>query len=260
MDAGGRIEAAARYLLERRAGAARERAFPARLAPPDEAAAYAIQDAVVRGLGARIGGWKASLQTRTAGHSAPLLDTALYDSPARLRAAQLPTRGVHAIGIEPEIAFRLCASLPPRADGAAHGRAAVIEAIDAAHAVIELCVCRFEPFSEAPTLDRLADGLLGEGLVIGPPQPAWRALEIARLPLRLRVNGEVAHDARGGHGFNDPLGSLVWLANHLNARGHALSAGQIVTTGSCAGIRFVPAGTRIDVEFGGLGAATVEID
>ena len=35
MDAGGRIEAAARYLLERRAGAARERAFfdysPARL-------------------------------------------------------------------------------------------------------------------------------------------------------------------------------------------------------------------------------------
>ena len=258
MDLDGRTEAAARYLLERRAGAARERAFPAWLAPPDEARAYAIQDAVVRGLGARIGGWKASLQTHTEGHSAPLLADGLFDSPARLRAAHTATRGTREFGIEPEIAFRLHAGLPPRADGAPHGRAAVIEAIESAHAVIELCVCRFEPFSEAPMLDRLADGLLAEGLVVGPPQLAWRALEIARLPLRLRVAGEVAHDARGGHRFNDPLGSVVWLANHLNARGRALAAGEIVTTGSCGGIRFVPAGTRIDVEFGGLGAASVE--
>ncbi|MFO1400571.1 MAG: fumarylacetoacetate hydrolase family protein [Steroidobacteraceae bacterium] len=260
MDLDGRTEAAARYLLERRAGAPREGAFPSWLAPPDEARAYAIQDAVVRGLGARVAGWKASLQTRTEGHSAPLLAEGLHDSPARLRASMTPTRGTREFGIEPEIAFRIAAPLAPRADGAPHGRAAVIEAIGAAHAVIELCVCRFEPFRTAPLLDRLADGLLAEGLVVGPPQPAWRALEIARLPLRVRINGEVAHDARGGHGFNDPLGSVVWLANHLNARGRALAAGEIVTTGSCAGIRFVPAGTRVDVEFGGLGAASVELN
>ncbi|MCC7461838.1 MAG: fumarylacetoacetate hydrolase family protein [Gammaproteobacteria bacterium] len=260
MAGSGRTEAAARYLLERRAGAAREPAFPAPLAPADEAAAYAIQEEVVRGLGARIGGWKASLLTRATGHSAPLFADALHDSPARLRAAHLPTRSTRAVGIEPEIAFRLHSGLPPRADGAAHSRAAVIDVLGSAHAVIELCVCRFEPFSEAPALDRLADGLLGEALVIGPPQPNWRVLEIARLPLRVRINGEVAHDARGGHGFNDPLGSVVWLANHLAARGRALAAGDIVTTGSCAGIRFVTAGTCVDVEFGGLGAASLELN
>jgi 2-keto-4-pentenoate hydratase len=260
MDASGRTDAAARYLIERRGGAPRERAFPAALAPRDEAEAYAIQDAVLRGLDARIGGWKASLHSPTAGQSAPLLAHTLYGSPARLPPARAATRGVREFGIEPEIAFRLRSGLAARADGAPHGRAAVIDAIASAHAVIELCVCRFEPFSEAPALDRLADGILNDGLVIGPPQPAWRALEIARLPLRVRVNGEEAHNGRGGHPLGDPLAPVVWLANHLNARGRALAAGEIVTTGSCNGIRFLAEGTRVDVEFGGLGAASVEFN
>jgi 2-keto-4-pentenoate hydratase len=259
MSAGGHIELAARYLLERRAGAPRERRFPPDLGPRDAAEAYAIQDAVLRGLGARVGGWKASLTSRTEGYSAPLAADALHDSPVRLRAAHTGTRGTREFGIEPEVAFRMRADLPPRADGAPHSRAAVIDVIASAHAALELCVCRFAPYEEASELDRLADGLMSEALVIGPPQSDWRALEVARLPLRVRINGEEAHNGRGGHPFGDPLGALVWLANHLNSRGRALAAGEIVTTGSCAGIRFVPAGTRIDAEFGGLGSATVEL-
>jgi len=72
MDAGARIAAAARYLLERRGGAPRERAFPAELTPRDADEAYAIQAEVLRRLGARIGGWKASLYSATDGQSAPL--------------------------------------------------------------------------------------------------------------------------------------------------------------------------------------------
>ncbi len=258
MDAGGRMDAAARYLLERRAGAPRERAFPAELAPRDETEAYAIQRAVLRQLGAGIGGWKASLASASQGQSAPVLAATVLDSPARLTPDSTATRGTREFGIEPEIAFRLGAGLPPRADGAAHGRAAVIDAIGAAHPVIEVCVCRFAKFSDAPGLDCLADNIINEALVVGPPRQSWRALDIARLPLRVRVNGAQVHHGRGGHPLGDPLAPVVWLANHLNARGLVLEAGQIVTTGSCNGIRFIDAGGRVDVEFGGLGGVSVE--
>jgi 2-keto-4-pentenoate hydratase len=258
MDAGGRMDAAARYLLERRAGAPRERAFPAELAPRDETEAYAIQRAVLRQLGAGIGGWKASLNNATEGQSAPLLAATVLDSPARLTPDRTATRGTREFGIEPEVAFRLGSGLPARADGAAHSRVAVIDAIGAAHPVIEICVCRFAKFSDAPGLDRLADNIINEALIVGAPRPDWRKLDIARLPLRVRVNGAEVHSGRGGHPLGDPLAPVVWLANHLNARGLALEAGQIVTTGSCNGIRFVDAGGRVDVEFGGLGAVNVE--
>jgi 2-keto-4-pentenoate hydratase len=258
MDAGGRTDAAARYLLERRAGAPRERAFPDELAPRDEAEAYAIQRAVLRQLGAGIGGWKASLNNATEGQSAPLLAATVLDSPARLTPDRTATRGTREFGIEPEVAFRLHSGLPARADGAAHSRVAVIDAIGAAHPVIEICVCRFAKFSDAPGLDRLADNIINEALIVGAPRQDWRKLDIARLPLRVRVNGSEEHYGRGGHPLGDPLAPVVWLANHLNARGLALEAGQIVTTGSCNGIRFVDAGGRVDVEFGGLGAVNVE--
>jgi 2-keto-4-pentenoate hydratase len=258
MDAGGRMDAAARYLLERRAGAPRERAFPAELAPRDETEAYAIQRALLRQLGAGIGGWKASLNSARKGQSAPLLASTVLDSPAHLTPDRTATRGTREFGIEPEIAFRLRASLPPRADGAAHGRSAVLDAIGAAHPVIEVCVCRFAKIGDAPGLDRLADNIINEALIVGAPRQNWRQLDIARLPLRVRVNGSDEHSGRGGHPLGDPLLPLVWLANHLNARGLELEAGQIVTTGSCNGIRFVDAGARVDVEFGGLGAVSVE--
>jgi 2-keto-4-pentenoate hydratase len=258
MNAGARLDAAARYLLERRAGARRERAFPAELAPRDAAEAYVIQETVLRLLDGRVGGWKASLTSATEGLCAPLLAGALLDSPARLPPERTATRGTREFGIEPEIAFRLRASLPARADGAAHERAAVLDALASAHAVIEVCVCRFASFNEAPELDRLADNIMNEALIIGPPRASWRELDIAQLRLQVRVNGGEMHAGRGGHPLGDPLAPLAWLANHLNARGLALAAGQIVTTGSCNGIRFVTAGSRVEVEFGGLGTASVE--
>ena len=38
---------------------------------------------------------------------------------------------------------------------------------------------------------------------------------------------------------------LTWLANHCAARGLGLTKGQIVTTGSCTGMLFAPAGSQV---------------
>ena len=64
---------------------------------------------------------------------------------------------------------------------------------------------------------------------------------------------------RGGHPLGDPLAPLVWLANHLNARGLALAAGQIVTTGSCNGAQNVRPGQTVSAYFSGLGTSVVQL-
>ena len=60
------------------------------------------------------------------------------------------------------------------------------------------------------------------------------------------------------HPNGHPLAPLVWLANFLSARKETLKAGQIVTTGSYAGIVQVPIDTPITVEFGGVGSLSVQ--
>jgi 2-keto-4-pentenoate hydratase len=55
------------------------------------------------------------------------------------------------------------------------------------------------------------------------------------------------------------LKSLGWLVHFLNGRGQGLKAGQIVTTGSYAGIVEAPLGVPIKVQLNDFGAFNVEL-
>jgi len=252
------VDQAAGLLLSiRRGQVAKPRALPADFAPRTEAAAYEIQLAVLRLMGEDIGGWKASMPDAGSGFSAPIAARALLASPAGLVPAAVATLEPGRVGIEPEIAFRMARDLPPRTDGAQHTRTAVIDAIASAHAAIEICVCRLADFDTAAPLDRLADGIMNEGLVVGPACTSWRALTLSRLPLRVDIDGATVHQGIGGHPIGDPLIPLVWVANHLAARGITLRAGALVTTGSCNGIRYIERGQQVEVGFAGLGQASI---
>ena len=98
---------------------------------------------------------------------------------------------------------------------------------------------------------------MNEGLVVGPACASWRALTLSQLSLRVDINGAMVHQGIGGHPLGDPLFPLVWMANHLAARGITLRAGALVTTGSCNGIRFIGRGQQVEVTFAGLGKASI---
>ena len=85
-------------------------ALPEVARPQSEADSYAIQDAVLRRLAERIGGWKVGFSPEGGIFCAPIYASRVHASPARL-----PARGFHLIGIECEIGFRLNKDFPARA-------------------------------------------------------------------------------------------------------------------------------------------------
>jgi 2-keto-4-pentenoate hydratase len=253
-----RIAHAAAALLAARRSGVRLRSLPAALIPRDEAEAYAIQRAQFSALGLSVGGWKSTLLDAATGTFAAIATSALLASPAELTPERAPSAGSRAFGIEPEIAFRMAHTLSALPAAPAQRRAAVIEAIGSAHAAIELLVSRFVDSEAVTPLERLADLILNEGLVLGPPCSAWRQVDLKQLPLQVTVGGAVMFCGRGGHPLNDPLVPLVWLAGALLEHGLVLEAGQVVTTGSCNGLRQVAAGASASADFGALGAAHIQ--
>jgi 2-keto-4-pentenoate hydratase len=256
VNLGARAQGAARLLCTVRANAQRPGALPAELAPRTEAEAYEVQSAVASALGAQVAGWKASMSGPDRGQAGPIYQALIYDSPARV-----PCPGRDAVGVEPEIAFTLGRDLEALPAGRRYGLAELEAAIDAVHPVIEIVHSRFASLEAAPPLDRLADNLSNAGLVRGPACRDWRALALGALPLHFEVRradgSESVHEGCGGHGQGDPRVPLLWLVNDAIARGAALRRGDLVTTGSCAGLHAAARGARIRAAFGGLG--TVEL-
>lgn len=221
--------------------------LPAACRPRDAAGAYAIQDALIAALGP-VGGWKVGAAAPDAEPAcAPIAGATLLSSPATW-----PARGAQR-GVEAEIAYRLARDLP--AAGAPWSREAVVDAIADVCPAIEICESRFVDFEAVDPWTRLADGNLNAALVLGPAWSGWRTLEPASQPVRLVVDGAAAAEQEGGNTAGDLLRLVVWLANHLAARGHSLRAGQVVTTGSWTGLRFVPAASAVEAEFPGIGTA-----
>ncbi|HEX9720034.1 MAG TPA: fumarylacetoacetate hydrolase family protein [Ramlibacter sp.] len=237
--------AVARRLLRAHKGAA---AVPhAEVIGPDAAAAYAVQDATVRGLGP-VGGWKVGAKGPSAEPAcAPLPAGGLFPSGTTLLGPPWRMRG-----IELEVAVRLRRDLVP---GPGEPEAAMLrDAIEAVLPVIEVVETRLADWRDSPLLAQLADLQSHGGLVLG----AARALSPAELDLRtveayLAFDGQPVASTRGANPAGDIWRLLGWLARHCAQRGQPLRAGQVVTTGSCTGMLFAPEGAHVQAQLAGIG-------
>ncbi|MEJ0068383.1 MAG: hypothetical protein WDO24_06275 [Pseudomonadota bacterium] len=182
--------------------------LPPALRPPNPAAAFAIQDAVMAQLGERAGGWKVGLAPGAAPSCAPMFASLIHPSPLTLPAADVPL-----LGIEAEIAVRLGRDLPPRATP--YVREDVLAAIDGVCAAIEIVDSRYREFLKCSPDDKLADNVGNGAFTYAAPIAEWRGLDLSALRVRLEVGGKTLVDKVGGCPSGDPILAVVWLANHL---------------------------------------------
>lgn len=256
MDA---IKAAAQYLTELR----HTGRFGARLPEPSRPAtledALKIQDRMIRVYGQEVGGYKCSVPTAERTVIAPIFAPTIASSGPYFVRAATPNAGATA-RIEPEIAFVLGRDLPPRATP--YSEAEVRAAVSEVRLVLEVLGCRYIDPTGLPFLETLADCVSNQGLYVGPVVAAGLGAPLTEFALRIeRTDGaapELLKAQQGRHPDGGPLLPLYWIANFQASRGAGLRAGQIVTTGSYAGMIDVPLAAPLRVVFGDLGSIEVE--
>ncbi|MFZ4602569.1 MAG: 2-keto-4-pentenoate hydratase [Caulobacterales bacterium] len=216
--------------------------------PGAPSSAYAVQDRLIVLEGGPTRYWKLGAPTiqSQAGlglnepFCGPMFTDVCQASPGRFATSTFP---VHVF--EPEIAIRLRADL----DGAAEMTVARARAaIASMHPAIELINWRFGNTGKLGALAMIADYAANGGFVLGEAMPD--DVDYWSLPLEVRINGApVAHRTPPAP-ETDPASLLAWCARHLAARGYRLSAGDIITTGSQAGVLPYRPGDQIEVDFG----------
>jgi len=237
---------AARALLEaRRTGIG---VAAAEVQPPDRAGAYAVQDVLLQSLGP-IGGWKVGAKTASAEpHAAPLPAAGLLPSGARLQGPQWQLRGV-----EVEVALRLGRDLLP-ASGPLDAQT-LMAAVDAVLPAVEVVETRLSDLPQSDPLAQLADLQSHGALLLGAPMSLGAAgIDLREIEARLEFDGEVVASTRGGNPAADLWRLLGWLASHAAQRGQPLRAGQVITTGSCTGMKFAKSGAHVRAQVIGIGA------
>jgi 2-keto-4-pentenoate hydratase len=233
-----------------------------RYAPPGEkralsmTEAYAVQDGVREALlsrGERLIGWKAGFTGRTAQEmfqcpepvSAFLLGSGVYAD-----RAEVPIGRFVQVVVEAEVALVLRRDLAGPGVTAPGAR----QAIEGAMPALELVDFRYS--GKPSGIDVVADGVYANAIVLGGCLTDVTHLDLALEGLVYEHNGAVVATNTAAEVLGSPINSLVWIANHLGARGLGLSAGQVVMTGSVSRLVHPKAGDTVRATYTRLGSVS----
>ena len=159
---------------------------------------------------------------------------------------------------EAEFAFRLKGSLPARER--VYGVQEVLDAVESLHPAIEIPDSRYDDYASVGAPQLIADTACACWLLVGEATEAdWRREDLAAHAVDTLLNGQPSGSGVGANVLRDPRLALTWLANELRTYGQGLTAGDLVTTGTCItpvprrARGHVPCGFR-EVWFGADGA------
>jgi len=235
--------------------------LPAELKPATRAEGYAIQAHLESCSAAPRAGWKIAA-TSVAGQTHIGVDGPLA---GRLLAERLVGDGAtlsiarnHMRVVEPEFAFRFGRDLPART--APWSQAEVMERVADLHLTLELPDSRFSDFAAVGGPALIADNACARDLVVGPAVTAdWRGLDLAAHEVITRIGTRLERDGIGANVLGDPRDALFWCVNELSALGIGLTAGELITTGTCAVPLAIEPGDRVKADFGVLGEISMVV-
>ena len=245
---------AASMLVERRRQGVQADRLPEHLRPQNIEEALALQNAITQDwcnvMDDTVGAWKCSLPSPEKIILAPIYTRTIDTIPP----VAIWPKGERA-RIEPELAFFMGADLPARSEP--YSVAEIDAAIARTHMALELINSRYTNPASCTFPEMLADGLVNQGLFIGPEVDAEKSRLASEFAIRVSSgDGEpVVHSGKHPNGL--PRAPLYWLVEFLRGRGQGLTAGQAIITGSYAGVIEVPLNTDIDIQYAGLGEMRV---
>jgi len=245
------VNRAARLLAERRRLGEPAERLPDDCRPRDLESALAVQAAVTRELDAEVAGWKCLQPTPDRLIVAPLYAHEIHrTSPVSVWAPESVAR------IEPELGFVLGRDLSARE--APWSEAEVDGALTHTHLVLELIGSRYTDPASADYPELLADGLFNQGVFLGPEVDPELAADASQMDLSVTCRSAAPEQHEGRHPNGRPRAPVYWLAEFLRERGQGLNAGDLVITGSYAGVLSAPLEEPVRIQFGELGELSVD--
>lgn len=254
-------EVAARLLLDNWRATTRVAELPGAIRPKNRAEGYGIAAAIATLCGQAVSGWKIAA-TSTAGQRHINVDGPLA---GRIFADRLCDAGARVpLGdnimrvAEAEFAFRFGKPLSPR--DTPYDGAETMAAVTSLHLSIEVPDSRFTDFTKVGAAQLIADTACASWLVLGPAVTAdWRAVDLAKQPVTGMLNGKAVVRGTGEAVLGDPRFALTWLVNEVATHCGGISAGQLVTTGTCIVPIAIATGDRLLMDFGALGTIEAAI-
>jgi 2-keto-4-pentenoate hydratase len=227
-------------------------------APADEAAAYAVQAAVLRLADAEQVGFKIGATNAAAiaalGVSGPFYGQ-LFDRFHRANGSDVPVPGDHKAILETEFVVTLARDLPARPTE--YTLDEVAAAVAWVRPGFEIVATRFDIPLKGNGKLLIADCGGNMDFVLGDPTDGWKGTDLTQHPATLYVNDkEVASGHSGMSVFGHPFGAVAWLAAQETLKDRGLKSGDVITTGSCTGLLPVSVGDSARADFGSLGEIT----
>lgn len=220
--------------------------------------AYAIQNLnAVRSIshGDRLIGYKIGLTSREAqkhfkvykpdyGH--------LFDRMVVLEDTEIALNTLIQPRIEGEIAFVLGRDMR----GPGMTLVDALHAIDYATVAMEIIDSRIQNWKITAT-DTIADNGSSSLFVLGGKRTSISDLDFTTLGMNLSRNGEILVTGSGAAVMGNPLSAVVFLANELSRQNKGLLAGEVVLSGSLAGMLPMTAGDVFSCEIRKLGRTSI---
>lgn len=225
--------------------------------------AFSLQQEVGRFFGGvsvdEVAGWKCAAPNDDELFLAALYDSTLqYGSNNQTSLCKLyPDLDGHAL-VEPELAFELRHDLPARDEP--YSRAEIDEAIGATRLALELIQSRYESPEKASFLEKLADGLVNQGVWFGPELSQELTGDLTKFLLTIQYSDGQQETKEAKHPNGHPRSGLYWLVNFLSEQGIGLHRGQQVITGSYAGLLKLPMDQTITLSYGDLGSFFIQFE
>lgn len=215
------IETAARYLHALQSAGRSGKRLETGIRPATPEDGWRIQRRISEMRGSPVAGWKCALPP-----SDRWIVAALHDVRPSGGVATAPAGAIGAARIEPELAFELKQSLPPR--DTPYTRADVNAAIGGVRLAVEVLGCRYVDAAGASGPELMADSLWHQSVVLGPSVIMDLAQEPFPGPFQIALSVWGREDTKyeATHPNGDPRLPLYWLAEFCAAKAQAWRPGR----------------------------------
>ncbi|NCW53849.1 MAG: 2-oxo-hepta-3-ene-1,7-dioic acid hydratase, partial [Rhodobacteraceae bacterium] len=109
-------------------------------------------------------------------------------------------------------------------------------------------------------LDTISDNAANAGVVLGAEKHVISSHDLRWVGAIVSRDKEVEETGLGAGVLNDPVTSVLWLAQRMAQYGQKIEPGQIVLSGSFIRPIECPSGSHIHADFGAFGQVAISFE